>query len=42
MSFASAPFLVLFAAMLAAQLFIRPSRARQWICLLYTSDAADE
>ena len=33
MSFASAPFLVLFAAMLAAQLLVRPSRARQWILL---------
>src|SRR5699024_3830062 len=33
MSFASAPFLVLFAAMLAAQLLVRPSRARQWILM---------
>ena len=30
MSFASAPFLVLFAAVLAEQVLGRPSRARQW------------
>ena len=33
MSFASAAFLILFAAMLLSQLTVRPPRARQWILL---------